>query len=149
METATRGTLGAIGGQLALIVGAAHLGLWLFFVLARPAVVAGDPRVLVWLLAGALLVGGTAVAALGRHPRWLHAAGAGLVGLLVAGHLLWPATVGGNLYLGAVGGPPIADPVGYLAARLMGGRTVTKVIVRLELLLFAVLFVLVADGEPR
>lgn len=147
METATRSNLRTIAGQLAVIVGGVHLGLGAYYTLGRGAA-SGDPRVLVWSVAGSVLLLGTALVLAGWEHDHLHAVGAALVGLLLGGHLLWPVLAQGSLYLGAHPPVGLGDPLGYVHAQLFRARPIAKVLLALEVLLLALLVVLATDDGP-
>lgn len=150
VETATRETMRTIAGQLAAIVGVVHLGLGTYYVVgASGAAVAGDLRVLLWAVAGAVLLGGVALAAVGWGRRPLYGLGLAVTGLLLAGHLLWPVVEGGSFYLGPVPSASLADPLGYAHAQVFGVRSVVKLAVATELALVSVLVVLLSEDEPR
>jgi hypothetical protein len=148
MQTATRGSLQTIAGQLAVIAGVLHLGLGMYYSVGGPGALAGDRRIVLWLAAGAALVGGVVVAAVGWQRERLYKAGIGIVGSLVAMHFLWPMVASGNFYLGPpqVGG---LGPVGQLVALVVDARPIAKVTLGVELVLLAVLVVLVVDAGPR
>lgn len=148
MESATRSNVRAIAGQLAIIVGVVHLGLGMFYTVG-PGAVARDLRVVVWAVAGAVLVGGVALATFGWQHRRLYEIGAAVVGLLVAGHLFWPVFAQGSLYVGPGPSVTLADPLGYVYAQLFEARTIAKVLLVLELLLLSLPVVLLSDDGLR
>lgn len=148
MQTATRGSLQTIAGQLAVIAGVLHLGLGMYYSVGGPGALADDLRVVVWTVAGAVLVGGVAVAAIGWERERLYKVGIGVVAALLATHFLWPALTGTNFYLGV---PPTGGhgPVGYVVALVVDARPIAKVVLGVELVLLALLLVLVTDPAPR
>jgi hypothetical protein len=149
METATRGTIRTIGGQLAVIVGVVHLGLGLYAAVGGSGVAASDPRVAIWSVAGAVLVGGVALAAVGWHHRQLYVLGLVVTGSLVAAYLLWPALAGTSFYLGSgVAAPPLT-PLGYVHGLVLGAPPLAKIALATEAALLAVLLVLLSSPEPR
>jgi hypothetical protein len=148
MQTATRGSLQTIAGQLAVIAGVLHLGLGMYYSVGGPGALADDRRIVLWLAVGAVFVGGVAFAALGWQRERLFKAGIGFVGALVAMHFLWPLAASGNFYLGP---PSVAGrgPIGHLMALVVDARPIAKVVLGVELVLLALLLVLVTDTEPR
>jgi hypothetical protein len=146
MHTATRGSLRTIVAQLAVIAGVLHLGLGTYYSVGGAGMLADDLRLVLWAVAGAVLVGGVAVAAVGWHRRVLYKVGTVTVVALVGAHFLWPLAVGGNFYLGS---PPArgTGPIGYLLAMVLDARPVTKLVLAVEVVLLALLVGLLADGE--
>lgn len=148
MDTASRETLQMIAGQLAAIVGVLHLGMGTYYVVgASGAAVSGDPRVLLWGIAGTVLVAGVAAGALGWLPRGLYAGGIGVVFGLLAGHFLWPILVGGSFYLGPAPVTPASDVLGYLHEQVTAVRPVAQAAVAIELALVVLLVALSTADE--
>lgn len=149
MEPATRGTLRTIAAQLAVIVGVIHLGLGAYHAVGGTGGTAGDPRVLLWAVAGAALVGGVAVAAVGWGRRRLYVLGVVVTTALVAAHFLWPVVAGVSFYPG----PPLAtapgNPLGYVHGQLLQTEPVGKIAVATELALLVLLVVLLNYGDSR
>lgn len=149
METATRDSVRAIAGQLAVITGTVHLGFAAFHVVAGQRTGPGDPRILVWTVAGVVLFVGVLAARKARYRRRVHALGATVVGLLVAGHLLWPAVAGEALYLGATPRASLAAPLAYVAEGLLDASLLGGVLLGVEVALLGLLAVLFLDRAPR
>lgn len=148
METATRESVRAIAGQLAVIAGTIHLGLAAFHLVVGPRTGQGDPRVLVWTAAGVVLFAGVLAARNVRYRRRVHALGVAVVGLLVAGHLLWPAVAGEALYLGATPRASVTDPLGYVVGRLLDAGLLARVLLGVEVALLGLLAMLLVDRAP-
>lgn len=149
MEPATRGTLETIAGQLAAIVGVVHIGLGAYFAVGGAGGAAGDPRGVLWTIAGAVLVGGVAVAAVGWRRRRLYALGVVVTVLLVSAHFLWPVVAGSSFYLGPT---PVTSPAnlpGYVHELVRESEPVAKLAVATELALLVLLLVLLRDENPR